>query len=450
MLYDSQSRDITMALTGESLITRSLSPFKEGGFLNIVDLLRNADVSFTNAEMLFHDYEGSPGIEHPGTWMRAEPRIIGELKWAGIDLVACAMNHAYDYGETGVLVNIKNMDSYGMPHAGTGANLALARAPAYVDTPKGRVALLAACDHLQVPGGEAVHQRPDMKGKPGVNFIHVEEVYTVDQAAMNDLRRISEDMGWERAKVARRQGRWPQDKWADTDDMFYFGASRRIAPPKFRVGDSFGTTTVLDQADLNQNLKWIGDARRMADWVMYSFHCGYHGATSEEPAAHLIELAHAVIDAGADVFIGHGPHRDKGIEIYQGKPIFYSIGDFILQNDTVLFQPADAYTRYGLDGGATPADFYDARSDKQTRGQDVELVNWQSIVAMTTWEAGRLKTVELYPIDLGMGLPMGQRGRPVLAQGSVAQEILERFQRMSRPFGATIEIVDGMGVISVS
>lgn len=449
MLYQSQTGNITMALTGESLITRSLSPFQEEGFLKIVAMLRNADVSFTNAEMLFHDYEGSPGIEHPGTWMRAAPSIIGELQWAGIDIVACAMNHAYDYGETGVLVNIENLDDYEMPHAGTGANLALARAPAYLDTPGGRVALLAACDHLQVPGGEAVDQRADMKGKPGVNFIHVEETHSVDQRALNALKRISQELGWERSKIARRRGRWPLDRWADTDELFYFGASRRDAPPRFRVGDRFGTTTVLDREDLNQNLKWIRDARRMADWVMYSFHCGYHGATSEEPADHLIELAHAIIGAGADVFIGHGPHRDKGIEIYQGKPIFYSIGDFVLQNDTVLLQPAAAYTRYGLDWEATPADFYDARSGKQTRGQDVELVNWQSIVAITKWEAGQLRTVELHPIDLGMGLPMGQRGRPVLAQGAAAQEILKRFQRMSKPFGTTIEITDGIGVINV-
>ena len=155
-------------------------------------------------------------------------------------------------------------------------------------------------------------------------------------------------------------------------------------------------------------------------------------------------------ELGVDVFIGHGPHRDKGIEIYNGKPIFYSIGDFILQNDTVLLQPSDAYSRYGLDWWeATPADYYDARSGKQTRGQDVGAVYWQSIVALANWEAGRLKTIELHPIDLGMGLPMGQRGRPVMAQGAVAREILERFQSMSKPFGTTIEIADGLGVITV-
>jgi poly-gamma-glutamate synthesis protein (capsule biosynthesis protein) len=194
MLYESLRGDMTMALTGESLITRALSPFREEGFLNIVKMLRDADLSFTNAEMLFHDYEGSPGVEHGGTWMRAEPRMIGELKWAGIDIAATAMNHCYDFGEKGVMVHIDNLKKYGMPYAGTGENLALATSPGYLDTPKGRVALMAACDHLQVPGGKAVDQRPDMKGKPGVNFIEADVVYTVDQAAFTDRPVLGRDV----------------------------------------------------------------------------------------------------------------------------------------------------------------------------------------------------------------------------------------------------------------
>jgi hypothetical protein len=61
--------------------------------------------------------------------------------------------------EPGVLVNIANLKQYGMPYAGTGEKRALATAPGYLDPPQGRVAFLAACDHLQVPGGQAVDQR---------------------------------------------------------------------------------------------------------------------------------------------------------------------------------------------------------------------------------------------------------------------------------------------------
>ena len=53
-------------------------------------------------------------------------------------------------------------------------------------------------------------------------------------------------------------------------------------------------------------------------------------------------MAHAVIDAGADVFIGHGPHLDRGIEIYKGKPILYSLGALVIENDTVERMPQDS------------------------------------------------------------------------------------------------------------
>jgi poly-gamma-glutamate synthesis protein (capsule biosynthesis protein) len=265
-----------------------------------------------------------------------------------------------------------------------------------------------------------------------------------------EFKRIGAELGLERAKQGRRGGRFPQHRGIDTDTRYHFAPVRSWdSPLTLQLGDGFGITTSCNPADLERNRKWVRDASRMADWVLFSFHCGYHGATADEPADHLKELAHAVIDEGADVFVGHGPHRDKGIEIYKGKPIFYSLGDFILQNDTVLLQPADAYYRYTLGLENTPADFYDARSGKQSRGQDVNPLNWQSIVAIAKWEAKQLKEIQLHPIDLGIGLPMGQRGRPVAATGEVTQEILERFQQMSKPFCTSIDTVDGVGVIKV-
>ena len=80
--------------------------------------------------------------------------------------------------------------------AGTGENLAAARAPGYLDTPKGRVALVAACDTMRVGGAKAVDQRPDMKGKPGVNLLAVSREYTVDHQAFAELTRIGAAMGF--------------------------------------------------------------------------------------------------------------------------------------------------------------------------------------------------------------------------------------------------------------
>ncbi len=63
-----------------------------------------------------------------------------------------------------------------------------------------------------------------------------------------------------------------------------------------------------------------------------------------------------------------------------------------------------------------------------------------------------MKEVRLYPIDLGMGLPRSQAGRPVLARpgDEVNQRVLERFQQMSQPYGTEISIENGVGVITVA
>ena len=81
----------------------------------------------------------------------------------------------------------------------------------------------------------------------------------------------------------------------------------------------------------------------LADIVIVSLHCHESGANRSVPADFIPIFAKAVIDAGADVFVGHGPHVLRGIEIYKGKPIFYSLSNFIFQNETVLRMPEDSY-----------------------------------------------------------------------------------------------------------
>ena len=57
--------------------------------------------------------------------------------------------------------------------------------------------------------------------------------------------------------------------------------------------------------------------------------------------------------------------------------------------------------------------------------------------------------LELLPIDLGYGKERSQRGRPVLASGQVAKQVLERFQSLSEPFGTKITIDGDKGIINL-
>ena len=90
--------------------------------------------------------------------------------------------------------------------------------------------------------------------------------------------------------------------------------------------------------------------------------------TRAVPADFIPIFARAVVDAGADVFVGHGPHVLRGVEVYKGKPILYSLSNFIFQNETLLRMPADSYEQYSLDDDvAQPSDYLDARYDKDRR-----------------------------------------------------------------------------------
>ncbi len=327
-----------------------------------------------------------------------------------------------------------------MVHAGTGANLAEARAPGYLDTPKGRVGLIAAADWgPRGTGGQpwpfpmgvlAGEQSPYSKGRPGCNLVRHRTRFTVPREVFDTLKRMSKELAFE-------------SRAADDDsDLLFMGS-------EIALGEDFALSTVAEPEDLEDNFRWVRDARRMADWVMFSFH--NHGASRapELPSDHTRVLAHGVIDAGADLFIGHGPHRDRGIEIYNGKPIFYSLGDFILQNDTLRWVPYEGMKRMGLGHDSTPADFYDTRVER-VRNPPVE--GWESVVVTCNYAGKRLKEVRLYPVDLGMGLPRGQAGRPVLARpgDEVNQRVLARFQAMSQPYGTEISIEDGVGIIKVA
>ena len=444
MLYDSESGAITIALCGDTMLSRRLAVHGEAPFLALRDLLRGADVAFTNLEGTARHYQEGHPSPWDGTFMTTEPHLLEDLKWFGINLVSCANNHAYDYGEGGVLKNIENLDKAGIVHAGSGRNLAEAREPAYLDTNQGRVALISCTDSGPAEG-RAGEQRRDMQGRPGVSWLRTTTEYTVDRPTFNALHNMSEKLGFEERKHAQQfQG--------DSDSVFHLMGLPMYSPVstlRYSVGETFGFRRIPDKYDFDGILDRVKDARRMADWVMVTMHNHEGGPTGDDPGDHWIALAKAAIDAGADVITGHGPHRDRGIEIYKGKPILYSLGDFVMQNDTVLRMPHDNYLRQGLSWEGTPAQFYDARSSNETRGMPATQIQWEATMAKVNFKGKKLQDITLYPLDLGFKRPRGSRGRAMLATGEVAKTVLERMQRMSKKYGTDVKIEGETAVIKL-
>jgi hypothetical protein len=95
------------------------------------------------------------------------------------------------------------------------------------------------------------------------------------------------------------------------------------------------------------------------------------------------------------------------------------------------------------------ADFNDARYGKDRRGFPAKPEYWESVIAAPVWKGKELIAVTLYPISLGFGRPRTVRGRPLLAGADLSKKIIEDLQRLSKPFGTTIDLKDGTGIVRI-
>ena len=423
-----ESSGFRIVLAGDAILNRRLSVYKDPGYQALFDRIRHADASFTNLETLIHNYQYPGAAVSGGAYQTSPVWIVDELKWAGFNLLSVANNHAFDFGVEGLRSTLHALEAAGLTYAGAGENLAFARAPAYLETQNGRIGLIA-CASTFTEASLAGEQRPDLIGRPGINPLRFSTTYTVDPVTLEGLRKL--------ALLTS----------PSADSMS--GAVLRFSNLAFEVGNESGIRTEPLMKDLNAILNSVREARRQADWVIVSIHAheGKPG-NREIPADFLVIFAHAAIEAGADVFVGHGPHVLRGIEIYKGKPIFYSLGNFAFENETMRFQPAESYEELGLPQTATPADYFDARSKNDTRGFPVDRPIWDSVVAEVALNSDRTtKEIILYPISLGFGDPRAQRGRPRPALPELSRQIIERVVALSAPFGAKVAFVGGRGVV---
>ena len=191
-----------MMLLGDVMPTRRLAVFGEERYLKLREICTGADATFANLETAVHRYlEGHQNISG-GTYMTTEPQLLEDLKWMGVNLVSTANNHAFDYGEEGIMATCGYLDAAGIVHAGTGRHLREARAPAYLDTKRGRVALIGVT--ATMPGHSiAGAQRPDTPGRAGVNPLRHSLTHVVDQRGFDELRRLGAALGYDAARKRR-------------------------------------------------------------------------------------------------------------------------------------------------------------------------------------------------------------------------------------------------------
>ncbi len=462
---------MVMAFTGNLAPQQRFSVCRDEKFLKVVELLRSADVSFTNLECCIQDGEDFPayvaGNGRGATYLPGPPHTVEEVKWMGIKMVYAANNHAADFAEGGILTTIKYFKAGGLSYAGIGPSLTAATAPGYLETSKGMVALIAAADWgprgrmdlpYQMPAAVmAADEGPTFKSRPGLNLIRYDAVTLVDRSTLDALRRASQELGWEQTKATRRRGGGRDEALIgpsvlggeqDSDTEFHFMGR------KFALSDRFDFTTAPYQVDLERNYRWIREARRQAEFVVVAFHDQGARRPAEEEYTRI--FAYGAIDAGADVYVNTGC-RHGGIEIYKGKLILHGLPAFFIQNEQVRQVPNQMMSRWGLQPDeSTPADFLDARDHGEAHGTNVMTsfrntdFRGSAIHTVSYDEDRNLKEVRIYPLTKISTGRRSQLGRPQWEPDTEeAQQVLERAVERSKRFGTEVEKENGIGVVRV-
>ena len=325
-------------------------------------------------DAVFTNYEATVG-EKTSSGDRgflSPPESLDALKALGFNLLALANNHSFDLKVPGIQSTLREAGRLNVTHAGIGNTIDEAAGAGYLRTPKGTVALIAMASGFVPEGGAATASRP------GVNELRVDG------------------------------GKMPNAE------------------------------------DAQRILQSIRTARGRADLVVvyqhnHVFDIPFGTIMSEElperlvPPEWLKTWARSEVDAGADVVVMHGAPLLHGVEIYNGRPIFYDLGNFIFQSPPTITM---------LD----------------------EPIIWESVVASVEFQGRALRSVSFKPIamnKIGEGQPdahdpstinlfLQTRGLPRPATGAQARYILERLANLSRPFGTSIEIAGDAATIRLT
>lgn len=281
----------------------------------IAPVLRSADIAFANLETPLSDR-----ARHNGAF-RTPTAFADGLRWAGIDVVSTANNHALDAEGDGLADTKEALWRAGVGAVGTGMDLEDARRPFIVERNGIRVGFLGYSQFVN--GGTSNFAQPSRPGVAPLDPFLIEE----------DIRRL----------------------------------------------------------------------RDQVDYVVLSFHWNIENSQETHPKAR--EFAHRMVDAGADIILGHHPHVPRGVETYKGKVIFYSFGNLIFGHNHT----------YWMD----------------------------NYVARLTLEPERIRQVEILPVS-GRGTGLSQ---PYLLEGDEARAVLEDVQARTRQLDSTMEIQGDVGVI---
>jgi poly-gamma-glutamate synthesis protein (capsule biosynthesis protein) len=338
-------------------------------------LLRDGDLTIGNLEA---PLTGSGRRAEKLVTMRAPTSSAGELAAFGFDLVSLATNHALDYGAEGMRDTVRALDDAGVQHAGFGESAAEATRPRVVTTAGRSLAFFSFCSALPL-GFNATADRP------GIGAVRVRQTFEFDSGFL--------------------------DETPGTPPFVHSSAHE----PDVRLAEAL-----------------IGEAKQENDFVAVALHWGvpfcYLPEAQGPLARYQRPLAQRLIDAGADLVIGHHPHCLHPVEFYKQGLILYSTGNF-------MFDWCDGW-----------------RPDSMVAKEDGHLAApYQPALMKGPWFESAVfrvglggpagPTLRLDPIELD------QDSQPIMPRPEAAASILARFAEASRKLDPSLT-VDEDGVVN--
>lgn len=249
----------------------------------ILPVLKQADLRFGQCERTYSE-RGWPPQYHVGHYggslTRLHPRLASIWQTAGIDVVSMASNHTMEWGPDATLDTIEMFRGMGKHVIGAGKDADEARKPAIVERNGVKIAFLAYCSVLRE--GHAAGP-----GKCGIAPMRVHVTHT---------------------------------------------------PVEWQPGTPLTPMTSPYEEDVRAMQEDVRKAKQQADAVVMSIHWGIDNVP-KTICAYQPPVAHAAIDAGVDLILGHHPHCIRAVEVYKGKVCFYSIGNFMTTGGMQVKKP---------------------------------------------------------------------------------------------------------------
>ncbi|MDX0821626.1 capsule biosynthesis protein CapA [Sinorhizobium medicae] len=402
----------TLAVTGQSLIKHDIRDIPAPAFREVQSLLRKADLSFTNFEGTILGTHG--GWPLKGSFFGcSDPAVLDALGAIGFQALSLSNNHAFDLGPSGVLSTLEEVEKRGFLHAGLGRNAREVSRASIATINQRRIALVAM-DGGPGPdfmyAADADENRPE---RPGVNRLRLSQLLEVDDVAFEQIRAVRDKIGYTAIDLAN-------DSQPDDPPRLDPQAEVAIARCVFKRSDRYGRGVRIDEVDMARNLAAIASAARDEALVIAYLHHHHWASDWYQLPEWVSGVAKRCIDAGASMFVSHGAPVLQPVEIYRGRPIFYSLGNFI----------------------------FHVRSEKSTwTAAEV----WESVVGVCSFASDNsLIDISFHPVVIGGddGLEDGVLERrlvPQLVTGDSAVRILGRLQEQSARLGAHIEISGNVG-----